>query len=451
MFRHTAYLLFATLLLVVVLMAGCGGGGGGGSPNPPTVSSTSPTDGAMDVAINAKITATFSQDMAPSTITTPGTFTLRHGTTSVSGEVTYAANRVAIFTPEDNLAPDTTFTATITHEATNLAGNALECDYVWRFTTGATSDDTAPYVISTSPPDLARDVDVNKKITATFNEEMDPSTIDETTFTLQQGGPVSGTVTYASGTATFSPDASLAPDTTYTATITTGVRDLAGIAMALPYVWSFTTAGTTGEAAPIDLRSAAPFLVLAGSTVTSTGFTVVNGDLGVSPGSAVDGFPPGIVTGIIHVSDPVADQAKLDLTTAYLDAAARSVNRVTVAGNLGGQTIYPGLYWSESSLAISSGDLTLDALGDANAVFIFQMGSTLTTTTGRQVILSGSADAANIYWQVGSSATLGTYSHFEGNILALESITLETGATLNGRALTQIGAVTLDASTINMP
>jgi hypothetical protein len=154
------------------------------------------------------------------------------------------------------------------------------------------------------------------------------------------------------------------------------------------------------------------------------------------------------VNGTIHAGDGVAAQAQLDLTTAYNDAAGRTVGAITVAGNLGGQTLAPGLYKSTSSLEISSGDLTLDAQGDANAVFIFQMGSTLTTTTGRQVILSGRATAANIFWQVGSSATLGTTSVFEGNIMAFASITLTTGATLNGRALARSGAVTMDANTV---
>ena len=139
------------------------------------------------------------------------------------------------------------------------------------------------------------------------------------------------------------------------------------------------------------------------------------------------------------------------MTTAYNDAAGRSVGAVTVAGNLGGQTLTPGRYKSTSSLEISSGDLTLDAQGDANAVFIFQMASTLTTTSGRQVILSRGVQAANVFWQVGSSAVLGTTSVFKGNILALTSITLATGATLDGRALARNGAVTLDTNTITTP
>jgi hypothetical protein len=201
---------------------------------------------------------------------------------------------------------------------------------------------------------------------------------------------------------------------------------------------------------PVNLRSADPFGVLAGSTVTSTGGTIVNGDLGVSAGSALTGFPPGTVTGTIHAGDAASAQAQLDLTTAYNDAAGRSLNPVAVAGNLGGMTLTPGLYKSTSGLAISSGNLTLDAQGNANAVFIFQMVSTLDVLSGHQVILSGGAKAANIFWQVGSSATLGTTAIFEGTILADQSISLATGARLDGRALARIGGVTLDNNLINV-
>jgi hypothetical protein len=204
-------------------------------------------------------------------------------------------------------------------------------------------------------------------------------------------------------------------------------------------------------AVPVPLGGAANFAVLAGSTVTSSGATTVNGDLGLSPGSSVTGFPPGTVIGTQHVADPTAVQAKLDLTTAYNDAAGRTVGTVTVAGNQGGKTLTPGLYKSTSSLEISSGDLTLDAQGDPNGVFIFQIASTLTTTSGRQVILSGGAKASNVFWQVGTSATLGTTTVFKGTIMADQSITLETGATLDGRALARIAAVTLGASTVTIP
>src|SRR5207245_4558010 len=171
---------------------------------------------------------------------------------------------------------------------------------------------------------------------------------------------------------------------------------------------------------------------------------------GLSPGTAGTGLPPGTVNGTTHAGDPAAAQAQLALTTVYNNAAARTVGAILVAGNLGGRTLTPGLYTSTSSLEISSGDLTLDAQGDANAVFIFQMASTLTTTSARQVILSGGAKAANVFWQVGSSATLGTGSVFKGNILALASITVTTGASVEGRLLARTGAVTLDSNIIGL-
>jgi hypothetical protein len=224
-----------------------------------------------------------------------------------------------------------------------------------------------------------------------------------------------------------------------------------GLIIGLAVAAMFVSHDATAVETPVPLGSAATYGVLAASTVTSTGGTTVNGDLGLSPGTAVTGFPPGTVNGTMHVADATAAQAQADLTIAYNDAAGRTVGAIAVAGNLGGQTLAPGLYKSTSSLAIDSGDLTLDAQGDPNAVFIFQMASTLTTTAGRQVILSGGAQAANIYWQVGSSATLGTTSVFKGTIMADQSISLTTGATLNGRALARIGAVTLDANIITIP
>lgn len=199
----------------------------------------------------------------------------------------------------------------------------------------------------------------------------------------------------------------------------------------------------------VSLAGSSTIAILAGSAVTSTGATTITGDLGLSPGSSVGGFPPGILNGTQHINDVIANQAKLDLTAAYNDAAGRTcTDIVTLSGNIGGLTLTPGLYKSTSSLAISSGDLTFDAKGNANAVFIIQIASTLTTTSGRQVILSGGALASNIFWQVGSSATFGTTSVFKGTILAMQSITFNTGATLNGRALARTGGVTMAGNTI---
>jgi hypothetical protein len=279
---------------------------------------------------------------------------------------------------------------------------------------------------------------------------MNGATLTSSTFTVRQGtSSVPGTVSYAGSTATFTPASPLDVSLVYTATITTGATDPQGGALASDHVWTFTT-GACSQAA-VALRTSGNFAVLAGSTVTNTGPTAVTGDLGVSPSSSVTGFPPGTLVGLQHAGDSAAANAIADLTTAYNDAAGRSLCAVSVAGNLGGMTLEPGLYVSTSSLGITSGDLTLDAQGDADAVFIFKMASTLTTTSGRQVILAGGAQAANVFWQVGSSATLGTTSAFRGTIMADQAITLETGATLDGRVLARIAGVTLASNTIVKP
>lgn len=204
--------------------------------------------------------------------------------------------------------------------------------------------------------------------------------------------------------------------------------------------------------ANISFSGAAIFAILAGSAVTSTGATTVTGDLGISPGSSLEGFPPAILNGTLHINDNIVDQAKTDLAAAYDEAASRSASdRVTLSGNIGGLTLTPGLYMSTSSLAVSSGDVTFDALGNADAVFVLQMASTLTTTSGRKVILAGGAQAKNIYWQVGSSATFGTTSVFKGNVMAMQSITMNTGATLDGRVFCRNGGVTMEANTLVKP
>src|SRR6202008_3112284 len=191
------------------------------------------------------------------------------------------------------------------------------------------------------------------------------------------------------------------------------------------------------------------FALLAGSTITNTGATNVTGDIGLSPGSSVGGFPPGILNGTLYINDATASQAKTDLTAAYNNAAGRTcTDMVTLSGNIGGLTLTPGLYKSTPSLALSSGDLTFDAKGNANAVFIIQIASTLTVTSGRKVILSGGASASNIFWQVGTSATFGTTSVFKGTVLAMQSVTFNTGATLNGRALARTGAIVMAGNSI---
>jgi uncharacterized repeat protein (TIGR01451 family) len=197
---------------------------------------------------------------------------------------------------------------------------------------------------------------------------------------------------------------------------------------------------------PVNLGTAGNFAVLAGSGITNTGPTTITGDVGTFPTTTETGFGSVTLIGTNHGGDAVTQVAKTDLTTAYNDAAGR-VPATTVSGDLGGLTLVPGVYKSASSLGLT-GTLTLDAQGDPNAVFIFQMGSTLTTASGSNVSLINGAQSCNVFWQVGSSATLGTGSTFRGTILALTSITATTAATVDGRLLAMNGAVTLDTNTI---
>lgn len=432
------------------LDAGLDGVTGDVSERAPFVVSTDPAPGALGVVLNKKISATFSEPMNPATLNMT-TFTLKQGTVSVAGTVSYLGN-TATFSPTSNLAQATTYTATITTGARDSTGMPLANNYVWTFTTGTAIDTLAPTVLSTSPANLAVGVPIRKTLTATFSEPMDPTTINAVTFTLYRGlVPIFGTVSaMAGGTiGVFNPSSDLAPNTTYTATITTSAKDSAGNSLASNYTWTFTTSAC-GQA-PVALGAASNFAVLAGSTVTNTGPTSVIGDMGVSPGTAVTGFPPGLRVGALHAGDPTSARAIADLTTAYNDAAGRTLCPITIAGNLGGLTLTPGLYKSTSSLEISAGDVTLDAQGDPEAVFIFQMASTFTTTAGRKVVLSGGATAANIFWQVGTSATFGSTSVMQGTVMADQAVTMNTGATLNGRLLARIAAVSLDANMVVRP
>jgi len=200
-----------------------------------------------------------------------------------------------------------------------------------------------------------------------------------------------------------------------------------------------------GAAAPVGLGPAASFSVLGGSTVTNTGPTTMLGDLGLSPGSSVTGAPH--VLGQTHVDDAVAIGAKNALTTAYNDAASRPSSS-SAGTDLAGQTFLPGVRTASSSLLLSSGSVTLDAQGDPNAVFIFQIATTLITGSNTTVQLINGAQACNVFWQIGSSATLGTGTRFVGTVMAAATITAKTAATIHGRLLARTGAVNLDTNTI---
>jgi hypothetical protein len=323
---------------------------------------------------------------------------------------------------------------------------------------------TPPTVTSVTPLNASIAVCPNTGIiTATFSKAMNPNTLTVTTFTLT-GPPnatsVSGAVTYDATTltATFTPSSSLAVSIVYTATITTGAQDTFGNSLSANMVWTFTTASTAcggSGGAALALGASCSFGILGATpSVTSNGPTTVSGDVGVWPAISIVGFPPGTLTGVLHPGDSVAMTAQGDLTTAYNNAAAAPGGAVLTA-DIGGQTLAPGVYKTTSaqpSLGIT-GNLTLAGQG----TYIFQIVSTLTTAAGSssvpasQVILAGGASAHDVFWQVGTSATLGTFSNFAGTIMANASITVTNGAKVNGRLLARTATVTLNSNPITVP
>jgi hypothetical protein len=322
---------------------------------------------------------------------------------------------------------------------------------------------TPPTVVSVVPLGGAMGVCQGAVVTATFSKAMNPATISTGTFTLVAGTtPLAGAVALDSTglVATFTPTSPLAVNTPYTATITTGAQDQFGNGLvnssgqAADFVWMFTTGACPG---PIAFGTpGCGFGILAGSTVTNTSTvpapTNVSGDVGVWAGSAIVGFPPGNLTGTKHAGDAVAHAAQDQLTIAYNNAAGKPVG-THLPPDIGGSTLFPGVYTTvaQPSLGIT-GNLTLDAQGDPNAVWIFQIATTLKTAdTNSQVNLINGGKPENVFWAVGSSATLGAGTTMAGNIMAQQAISLNTGATLNGRALASIAAVTLISNTVNVP
>ncbi|HVA52485.1 MAG TPA: ice-binding family protein [Acidimicrobiales bacterium] len=229
-----------------------------------------------------------------------------------------------------------------------------------------------------------------------------------------------------------------------------GLGALAAVLVSFVTLIAFASDSAVAAATPINLGSATPYAIVAASTITNTGSSVITGDVGLSPGTAITGFPPGHVNGTTDAADATSLGAQNSSTAAYLVAAGETPTSPVAGGTLGGTTLQPGIYKSTSSLALT-GTLTLNGGGNANAVFIFQAGSTLTTASGSSVVLEGGAQACNVFWTVGSSATLGTTTSFVGTILAKTSVSLSNGASVQGRLLAQTGAVTLISNTVNAP
>ncbi len=429
----------------------------------PTVTLTGPLNNATAVPLNQVIIATFSEPMNLSTIT-PLTFTVKQGSTSVLGAITYSGT-TATFTPTNNLTANKTYTATISTGARDMAGNALATNYTFSFTTAVGPDTSLPMVNSTDPLNNATGVANNKVVSISFNKAMDPLTINNSTFTLMQGvTAVSGTVAYSGTTATFTPTNMLTVGGNYTATITTGAKDIAGNALATNTVWSFAVLGV--GPATVNLRSAINYVILAKTAISNIPTSAITGNLGLSPAatSFVTGF--GLtnstgyatapeITGKIYAADMAAPTginlttAVNDMMTAYTDAAGRPTPDFSElgTGNIGGQTLAPGLYkWTNTVTLPSSVTIS----GGANDIWIFQIAGDLTMSNAVNITLLGGAQPKNIFWQVAGTVNIGTGSHFEGIILSQTGITFQTGASMNGRALAQT-AVILDANAITKP
>ncbi len=437
-----------------------------------TVDATVPINAATNVAVNRRVAATFSLAMNPATLTSVSFHVAGPDAIPLAGTVAYeAASKTTVFTPAGPFSSNTLYKVTLTTGVKDVEGRALPDDYVWSFTSSSTSDDTAPGVHSTQPTGGAVGAAINGKVSVVFDEEMDPTTLNSNTFSLSGPGaaPVAGTVTYTATKVTFTPTLNLASNTLFTATVSTGVKDLSGNPLANAYTLSFTTGSTAALGpAPVILGTAADYVILAKSAVSVTGSTAVVGDIGLSPSaeSYLTGFSEtldatnvfatsGLVTGHLFAADmAVPTPSKLttaigNMETAYTDAAGRSLPDFTElgAGDVSGRTLAPGLYKWGTGLLLAT-DITLS--GSANDVWIFQVAQDLTVSNGVKVILAGGALPKNIFWQVAGQVKLGTTSEFKGVILSQTKIVLETGALLNGRALAQT-AVTLDANAVTEP
>lgn len=476
---------------------------------PPTVTLTVPVTTlpgpTPNVPINTAITATFDEEMAPESFTL-GSFTLACALPCVSPVATptyTVGSRIAVFDPPADLENATTYTATLTTTLTDLAGNPMAANYVWTFTTVA-ADVIPPTVVSTNPTDLNVGICMNKTVFATFSEDMNPATIlaNFSVKLTSTNAPVVGLVAYdvPTKTASFDPTGDFTASVNYTATITggaAGVEDLAGNPLAVDKVVTFTT-GTNLCAAPIVLVAASTFGSFGGGAgMTNEGIaTVINGDIGTTGVSTtVTGLHDsngdiytetplniGSVTGFIYTAPPSPGGAGVGgtaltfdiATAAALDARNTFDNKLSPAalpggvdpgaGQLGGLTVYPGIYQAAGgSFLITGSDLTLDAQGDPNAVWVFQAATSLSIgepAAPRNVILTNGAKAKNVFWWVGSAARIEDRSHMVGTIIAEAGVTISTpGAsdlpafltTLEGRALGLNASVTVVNTVITLP
>ena len=453
---------FTAALLSTILIMGCKDDDVGIAP---TVTLSDPANNAIGVPIGQQVVVTFSEPMDPATINS-SSITLTQNGTVVAGTVTYASPS-ATFAPATQLLPNKLYHAVVSTAVKDQSGKALAIAHNFSFTTGAAPDVLVPVISVTDPLNNMTGVARTMAVTIQFSEAMESSTISATSFTLRQGSNVvPGAVAYSGTMATFTPTNTLSALTVYTATITTAAKDLAGNALASNTVWSFTTGGTTSTLATVNLGESGNYVILAKTAINNSSTSAITGDLGLSPAatSYVTGFSvtnatgyatSAQVTGKIYAADMAVPTptnlttAVNNMITAYNDAAGRPSPDFTelATGNIGGRTLTPGLYKWTNTVTVPT---NLTIAGGPNDVWIFQIAGNLSVAAAVNVTLTGGAQARNIFWQVAGQATLGTTVHFEGNILSMTGITLQTGASITGRALAQT-AVILDANAVSNP
>jgi len=452
----------AIAMLIAVLTFGCQKDDSSVNPK---VTSSAPANKATNIAINSKLSATFNVAMSPASMT-ESNFTLQQGTSIVSGVVEYIG-KTATFTPAANLAPNVLYTATIKAGVKDLSGNSMTGDYTWSFTTSNAVDIVKPTITLTTPLNNATGVERNKVVAITFSKDMDPLTINASTFTLKQGATaVLGTIGYSGKIATFTPSSLLTEGLVYTANITIGAKDLAGNALATSTAIEFTTLSSASNLAVVALGAAGNYVILAKTAINNISTSAITGNIGLSPAatSYVTGFSltnatgyatSAQITGKIFAADMAAPTpinlttAVENMITAYNDAAGRPTPKFLElgTGNIGGKTLTAGLYKWTNTVTLPS-DVTIS--GGANDVWIFQIAGNLILSPAVKITLVGGAQAKNIFWQVAGQVTCGTTTHFEGIILSKTGINFQTGASINGRALAQT-AVVLDGNAVTMP
>jgi hypothetical protein len=482
------------------------------TPNP---SAAPPVPEDVSVPLNQIVSATFSESMDPGTII-GANFTLTWPSGTVAGQVSYApSDNALVFTPSANLLPTTTYTATISTGVQDVALQPMANSYSWIFETGATTNIVQPELISTIPESAATNVPLNQAVDATFSEAMNPLTLTSATYQLYMGTSASGTPIPATITydpvhfiATLTPTTNLTANTFYTAIVTTGATDMNGNPLGTtgaPNPWTFET-GTAAIVPPVVLGpTISQFGVFGGNAgMTNQGIlTVINGNIGTTAASTlVTGFHDtslpivgavwpctytettlnvGQVNGVIDTAPPpptvecategtaatmaIATEAAGEARTAYTTLQGLPSDGV-LAAELGGTTIYPGVYTNASSVGITLGPLTLDAQGDPNAYWVFQIGSSLTVgtpTASESVILTDGAQAKNVFWAVGglpgAVINYGGGGTMVGTIISQPGITVSspgqstssTVTTINGRVIALDASTTIVNTVINVP